>query len=157
MVAATWAALRVAAGPGARVHGVDRGGPGRPVLGEQVAQRFLVYLALPERRVEAPPAAAVDRRQAQVRGGRNPAGCEDRVRQLEEGIRPPAVQGLLDWPVEAFHAVVNFAFTQLVLRSSRSPDPFGHSLPKSRPLSCDLAARGPSLGSWCAPRDREPP
>jgi hypothetical protein len=112
MVAATWAALRVAAGPGARVHGVDRGGPGRPVLGEQVAQRFLVYLALPERRVEAPPAAAVDRRQAQVRGGRNPAGCEDRVRQLEEGIRPPAVQGLLDWPVEAFHAVVNFAFTE---------------------------------------------
>src|SRR5215207_699124 len=44
-----------------------------------------------------------------------------------------------------------------VLRSSRRPGPFGTSLPKSDSLSCDLAAPGPSRGSWCAPRNREPP
>src|SRR5918994_385249 len=43
-----------------------------------------------------------------------------------------------------------------VLRSSRSPDPFGPSLPKSHSLSCDLAAPVWCRGSWCAPRSREP-
>src|SRR5215204_3689320 len=58
----------------------------------------------------------------------------------------------------------NFAITEFYevrllgfLRRSHRPGPFGTSLPKSRPLSCDLAALGPSRGSWCAPRNREPP
>src|SRR5215207_1856968 len=55
-------------------------------------------------------------------------------------------------------AVYTYALSFPALASDSLPSGCIDSLfSKSRSLSCDLTARGPSLGSWCAPHSREPP
>ena len=83
------AALRVAAGPYAHVHGVDGRivfSPGERVACEQVAQSLRVYSSPVERGVEVTPAAAVRCFEAQVDRRRNGLCGEDGVGELEEGV-----------------------------------------------------------------------
>jgi hypothetical protein len=89
--AALGAALRVAPGPHAHVHGVNRrfapgDGGGERIADEQPSQGSGVDPSVPQRRVEAAPPAAVGRLEAQVdRGGHHPGGKEG-IAELEERV-----------------------------------------------------------------------
>ena len=89
--AAFGAALGIAAGPHAHVHGVD--GllvlcPGERVTGEQAAQGLGVYSPMPQRGVEAAPSATMGRLETQVDRRRYGVCAEESVGELEEGVGP---------------------------------------------------------------------
>jgi len=85
------AALRVAAGPHAYVHGVDgrfaSSSSWKRMASEQPPQSFGVDPSTAQRVVETAPAPAVRRLQAQVDWRRDRLRCEDGVGEFEEGVR----------------------------------------------------------------------
>jgi hypothetical protein len=88
-VASPGARFSVAARPGRDVHRVHRGFSFTgTVRNQQLPERFGVDPAFGERGVEAAPTSTVDRRKAQVDRGWDTPCAQDRVRQLEEGVRP---------------------------------------------------------------------
>ncbi len=86
--AAIRAALRVAAGPHAHVHGVDgrRSALGERMMGEQVAQDLRVDTSMRQSRVEASPSAPVRGLEAQVSGRRGGIRGKDGIGELEKGV-----------------------------------------------------------------------
>jgi hypothetical protein len=86
------AALGVAAGPHAHIHGVDgrRCASGRKrIAGEQSPKGFGVDPPSIQGRVEASPAAPMRRLEAQVNGRRDGLRRgEESIGELEEGIGP---------------------------------------------------------------------
>jgi hypothetical protein len=88
IVSASWAAFGVATRPDAHVHGVYRSlGSSERVMSEQSFEGLGIEPSVAKRVVEAAPATAMRRLQAQVdwRGYRLLRG-EDGVGELEEGI-----------------------------------------------------------------------
>jgi hypothetical protein len=92
------AALSIAAGPHAYVHGVD--GllvlcPDGRVASEQVAQGLGVYSPMLQSGVEAAPSATMRGLEAEVDGRRDSLGAEESIGEFEEGISP-AVETLVE-------------------------------------------------------------
>ena len=93
VVAALGARLGVAAGPHANVHGVDgrAASSSERMAVEQIAQGLGVDPLPVQRGVEAAPAAAMRRFEAEVNGRRDGVvSGEDGVGELEKGIGPVA-------------------------------------------------------------------
>jgi hypothetical protein len=114
VVSSLGAALRVASGPDARVHGIDgsRCAPCERMADEQLAQDLRVDTSTGQSRVEAAPSAPVGTLEAQVDGRRGGSVCaEDGVGKLEEGVCP-AVEAFVERAAEVakrigrrFHSV----------------------------------------------------
>jgi len=109
VVSALGAALGIASGPHARVHGVDgrfvRAADGERMADKQVAHGFGVDPPPPERGIEAAPAPSMRRLEAQVSGGRD-GGLrgEDGVGEFEEGVGS-AVEAFVERAAEGLESI----------------------------------------------------
>jgi hypothetical protein len=108
VVAALGAALRVASGPYAHIHGVDgRVSPRERMAGEQAPQGLGVDPSPIQSGVEATPATTVRCLETQVDGGRDGVGGEDSGGEFEEGV-VPAVEAFVERAAEGVQSVVGF-------------------------------------------------
>ena len=106
VVSAIGTGLRIAAGPHAHVHRVDRRvRPFEWVVDEQVPQSLGVDPSAIQRGVEATPAATVRCLETQMDWGRDSVSGEEGVGDLEEGIGP-VVEAIVERAAEAAKSVV---------------------------------------------------
>src|SRR5215210_8227972 len=107
VVSSLGVALRVASGPDARVHGVDRScsAPCERMADEQVAQDPRVDTSTGQSPVEAAPSAPVRGLEAQVDGRRGGnVRAEDGVGELEEGVAS-AVEAFVERVAKAVESI----------------------------------------------------
>ena len=125
VVAALGTTLGIAARPHTHVHSVDRrfvrAADGEWMAHKQVAQSLRVDPSSVQRGVEAAPATAMRRLQAQVSGGRADAvRSEDGVGKLEESVSP-AAEAFVERAAEGAKSIGRFhdALIMLSLRLLR--------------------------------------
>jgi hypothetical protein len=86
VVAALRTRFGIAAGPDAAIDSVDRLPASQRVAGQERAEGGGVNCPMPQRRVKASPAAAMNWLAAQVDWGRQRTGGQERVGQFEQGV-----------------------------------------------------------------------
>jgi hypothetical protein len=84
----------VAARPDTDVDGINGLSAGKGMVRDQVAQGCVIHAPLSQGRVQAAPAAAMDRSQAEVDGGEGRPDRQEGIGEVEQGVGAPPEAGI---------------------------------------------------------------